>query len=355
MRAILRQLGWLLLALLALYALILAVTLLLVPRSAVGDRLNTARASSTLFLTEPKYVLMTRGRLDTDADKVILLGASNTLAGFKQPQVQALLPELEVHNLAVGGSNITQISQIVDLIDEVQTPAARRRNIYVIGLWYGVFVSDRARWYTPDRHGGDTDIDIERYRYGFYRRTDQGPVAVLPPRELQLGITLIHPCLVLDLAARRLTEKLRRLVSGKAPELTDAQRNAIVLSDAQRSRYLAFWRDYTGNATTLDDASFATLQHLAEHVAAEGGELLLVDLPIPQWHAQGSVLESDYRRRLTALRASLSGQPRVHWLTLQDAGASDDFSDEVHPKPRVTPRWAGQLAQALLQLPRNPT
>ena len=35
------------------------------------------------------------------------------------------------------------------------------------------------RWNTPDRHQGDTDLDIERYRYGFYRRTEQGSQAAI--------------------------------------------------------------------------------------------------------------------------------------------------------------------------------
>ena len=106
MKLILKQIASLLAALVALYGVLLAISLLLVPRTELGQRLDAARASSSLFLTEPKYVFLARSRLDTSADKVILVGASNTLAGFKQPQVQALLPALEVHNLAVGGSNI---------------------------------------------------------------------------------------------------------------------------------------------------------------------------------------------------------------------------------------------------------
>ena len=38
--------------------------------------------------------------------------------------------------------------------------------------------------------------------------------------------------------------------------------------------------------------------------------------------------------------------------------SDDDFSDEVHPKPRVTPRWALRLASALRAagaVPTNPS
>lgn len=347
MKLILQQIARLLAAVVALYGAVVAISLLLVPRAELGQRLDAARAPSTLFLTEPKYVFLARSRLNTSVDKVILVGASNTLVGFKQAQVQALLPALEVHNLAVGGSNITQIGQVVDLVREVQTVEARRHNIYVFGLWYGLFAADKARWYTPDRHPGDTDIDIERYRYGFYRRTDIGALAVLPPQYLQAGVLLIHPFLVLDRTVRDLTTSLRQFMAGKRPPITDEQRNAVVLSDAQKRSYLAFWREYTGLAETLGDAPFQALEQIIDNVLAEGGRVVLVDLPIPDWHARGSMLAADYRRHMDELLPELKNRAGLSVVRLDDAGAADDFSDEVHPKPRVTARWAQRLADAL--------
>ena len=123
MKLVIKQILQLIAALMALYAVLLTISLLLVPRFGGGPRLDASQASSSLFLTEPKYVFMARSRLNTPSDKVLLLGASNMLVGFRQAQVQALLPEVEVHNLSVGGSNIGQVSQIVDLIREVQSPA----------------------------------------------------------------------------------------------------------------------------------------------------------------------------------------------------------------------------------------
>lgn len=347
MKLILIQIAQLLTALLVLYGLLLAISLILVPRAELGQRLDAARASSSLFLTEPKYVFMARSRLNTTTDKVLLVGASNMLAGFKQAQMQALLPAVEVHNLSVGGSNITQVSQIVDLVREVQTPEARRHNTYVVGLWYGLFADDKARWYTPDRHPGDTDIDIERYRYGFYRRTETGAVPLLPPQYLDAGVLLIHPYLVLDRTARDLTLSLRNFMTAKALSLSDAQRNAVVLSDAQKLRYLAFWRDYMGSKETLGDAPFHVLEHTVDNILADGGRVILVDLPIPQWHTQGSALAADYRQRADTLLAGMRTRAGVTVLEMDDAGANDDFSDDVHPKPRVTGRWAQRLAVAL--------
>ncbi len=347
MKLILAQIAQLAGALLVLYGVLLALSLLLVPGDGVGAHLDTQRASSSLFITEPKYVFMARSRLNTPTDKVILLGASNVVAGFRQPQVQALMPDVEVDNLAVGGSNLSQVSQVVDLVREVQTPAARRHNTYVIGLWYGLLAEDKARWFTADRHAGDTDIDIERYRYGFYRRTATGAVPVLPPRHLDAAVTLIHPYLVLDRAARDVTQWMGAIVSGAPAQITDAQRDAVVLGDADKRKYLAFWRDYMGPAQTIGDAPFQVLDHLVDGILAEGGHVILVDMPIPQWHAIGSPLAADYRQRADAAFAQMRTRPGVTVLDMHEAAGDDDFSDEVHPKPRVTVQWAQRLAASL--------
>jgi hypothetical protein len=217
----------------------------------------------------------------------------------------------------------------------------------VIGLWYGLFASDQARWYTPDRHPGDTDIDIERYRYGFFRRTEAGAVALLPPQHLDVGVLLIHPVLVLDRTARQLTRSLRSAISAQPPSINDAQRDGVVLSDAQKRNYLDFWHAYMGGAPTLDDAPFLGLERLVDGILVDGGRVVLVDMPIPAWHAHGSVHAAEYRRRIDPLLARLRTRDAVALLPMSDADDEAEFSDEVHPKPRVTQRWAQRLAAAL--------
>jgi hypothetical protein len=351
MKLILRQLLWLTSALVALYGLVLAITLVLMPPGDAGPALDTTRASASLFLTEPKYVFMTRSRLNTPTDKVLVVGASNVGVGFRQAQVQALMPQVEVHNLSIGGSNATQVRQVIDLVREVQSPESRRHNTVVIGLWYGLFADDRARWHTPDRHAGDTDIDIERYRYGFYRRTAAGAEAVLPPERLNLGVTLIHPYLVLDRLARDTTRSLRRLMNDKPKAMTDEQRNAVVLAEEEKRKYLAFWNDYMGGATTLTEGPYRQIEQAVDTVLADGGKVVLVDMPIPPWHAAGSPLHADYLARTDQLVRKLTARPGVSLIRMTQAGADDDFSDEVHPKPRVAPLWAARLAAGLTQTP----
>ncbi len=347
MKPILVQLARLGVALAALYAALLALSLVLKPSERGRDRLDSARAAESLYLTEPKYVFFSRGQLNTERDKVLVLGASNTLVGFKQGELQPLLHDREVHNVSVSGSNITQLRQVTQLVREVQSPEARRHNTFVLGLWYGVFASDQARWHTPDRHAGDTDVDLERYRYGFYTRGEQGATALLPPSALDTGAHLVHPYLVLDALARDVTSSLRERLSGKPRKLTDAERNARSISASQQADYLTFWRKYMGNVERLEDAPFQTLRATVEDVLSDGAQIVLVDLAIPAWHSAGSPLHADYARRMQSLLPELAQRPGVRVLRLA-GDASEDFSDEVHPKPRVTPRWSQALATSLL-------
>ena len=194
MKAILRQSGLLLIALAAIYGALLAVTLVVVPRPDEAAGLDTATAGQTLFMTEPKYIYLNRRQLRSEVPQVVLLGASNVVVGLRQPEVASLVKGATVHNLAIGGANMTEVQQVFDLVHEMQSPAGRHRTVYVVGIWYGMFFENRQHWYTPDRHPGDTDIDIERLRYGFCRRGASGVVSVLPPAYLDVASCCSRRC-----------------------------------------------------------------------------------------------------------------------------------------------------------------
>ena len=294
MRAILKQVLYLSIALVGIYAVLLALSYALVPRVNGRAGLDTSLAADSIFTTEPKYVFLNRAAVRPDASRIVFVGASNTVVGFKQREVQQLVPSSEVDNLSVGGSNMTQVAQIVDLVQELQDSAARRRTTFVIGMWYGMFVQDSFRWGTPDRHPGDTDIDIERYRYGFYRRTDTGPREVVPPEEPPVGVMLIHPYLVLDELSRLASKDFRDRLLGKPPHRTDAERNATIVSEADRVLALTYWREQMHSDGPMSGEQFLVLRDLVARILAQGSKAVLVDLPIPHWHAERSPFYANY-------------------------------------------------------------
>jgi hypothetical protein len=343
-RAILKQVSFVLIALGGIYAGLLAISYLLVPPANRGGSLDSSLAASTIYMTDPKYVFLNRAALRPDAPRIVFVGASNTVVGFKQREVQALLPTVEVDNLSVGGSNMTQIAQIVDLVEEYQSPAARHRTTFVIGIWYGVFAQDGFKWNTPDRHAGDTDIDIERYRYGFYRRTENGPKQVLPTADLALGVALIHPYLVFDELSRRASKALRDRLFGRAASRTDAERDATVVSEADKEAALIYWREQMHSDGPIAEEQFVVLRKLIDRTLAQGSRIVLVDLPIPRWHAQRSPFHQEYLRHKETLLSDLGARDGFSYLEMIDLNGDDEFSDEVHPKPRVTPQWAARVA-----------
>jgi hypothetical protein len=344
MRAILKQILFVLISLGGIYAVLLAVSYLLVPPANRGGGLDSSLAASTIFMTDPKYVVLNRAALRPDAPRIIFVGASNTAVGFKQREVQALLPNAEVDNLSVGGSNMTQIAQIVDLVQDLQSSAARRRTTFVIGMWYGTFAQDRFRWDTPDRHAGDTDIDIERYRYGFYRRGENGPKQLLPSDDLPLGVALIHPYLVFDELSRRVSKELRDRLFGRAASRTDAERDASVVSAEGKEAALKYWREQMHSDGPIAEEQFLVLRDLVDRILAQGSRVVLVDLPIPRWHAEGSPFYQEYLRHKKTLLSDLGGRDGFSYLEMIDLNGDLEFSDEVHPKPRVTRQWAERVA-----------
>lgn len=352
MRAILKQVLYLSIALVGIYAVLLALSYALVPAVNGRSGLDSSLAGDSIFTTDPKYVFLNRAAVRPDASRIVFVGASNTAVGFKQREVQPLMPSSEVDNLSVGGSNMTQVAQIIDLVQDLQNPAARHRTTFVIGMWYGMFVPDGSRWATPDRHKGDTDIDIERYRYGFYRRSDTGPKQILPSNELSLGVMLIHPYLVFDELSRLASKGLRERLSGKPPRRTDAERNASIVSEAERVVALKYWRDQMQSDGPISEEQFLVLRDLIARILSQGSKALLVDLPIPRWHAERSPYYANYLSRKKTLLSALQGKPGFTYLEMADQDEDLDFSDEVHPKPRVTPLWATQVA-ALLQGPHS--
>jgi hypothetical protein len=344
MRAILRQVLFVLIALGGIYAVLLALSFLLVPPVNRGKGLDSSLAASTIFMTDPKYVFLNRAALRPDAPRIVLVGASNTAVGFKQREVQALLPNAEVDNLSVGGSNMTQIAEIVDLVQDLQSSAARHRTTFVIGMWYGTFAQDRFRWDTPDRHAGDTDIDIERYRYGFYRRGENGPKQILPSEDLPLGVALIRPYLVFDELSRRASKELRDLLFGRPAPRTDAERDASVVSAEGKEAALKYWREQMHSDGPIAEEQFSVLRNLIDRILAQGSRVVLVDLPIPRWHAERSPFYQDYLRHKKILLSDLGGRDGFAYLEMIDLNEDLEFSDEVHPKPRVTRQWAARIA-----------
>jgi hypothetical protein len=354
MSALLRQLGWLVLSVCILYGLLWGVAVCVYPATEGEHGLYSARAPKTFFMTEPKYVFMNRAPLAVAKPRAVFIGASNTVVGFNPAQLEPMLHDVEVDNLGVGGANITEISEIVDLIQQVQSPEAKRDTTYVLGMWYGIFFSNQVKWYSPERHAGDTDIDIELYRYGFYRRTEHGPVALLPARFLSSEVLLVRPFLVMDRLSRQVSRGLRQFVHDKPDDDDDtvdktAVRDASVVSDTKKAEDMAYWKQMMEGRNQLPPEQVQALHDLIGKILASGSKIMLVDLPIPAWHKARSPVYRSYLEQRDALVREFADKSGFSFVDMSAQDQDLDFSDEVHPKPRVNINWASTVSAPLQQ------
>jgi len=346
MRVILRQGAALLACLALLYIGLLGLTLSLAQRPSQEPGLDASLGNS-IFRTEPKYIYLNRTPLRDSSEKIVLLGASNVDAGFNLTELRTLLhATATVHKLAIGGANLTEVREVIDLVQEVQSEEARRHEICVLGIWYGMFGEDRLRWYSPDRSPGDTDIDIERYRYGFEWRTARGPITLVPWYYIDVAVTAIYPFLFLDQLSRDSLEWLSDKYHAQPKDL-----DTVVMTEDERGRMMNYWTGIMGptRLSTFDE-QFAVLEQSGDLILAEGSRLILVDLPLPKWHKQRSPYQSYYEDRRTQEMKRWMGRPGFVFLDMTDLDSDADFYDEVHPRPRVTVSWARRLAGALSSL-----
>ncbi|WFU39401.1 hypothetical protein QA640_34330 [Bradyrhizobium sp. CB82] len=348
MKHILRQTALTLLSFTILYVLLGGASFLVFQDPPGGGPRDFQAAERTLYMTVPKYVVLGRSVLDNPGRKVILVGASNTSVGFRQAMVQPNLSCAGVSNLGMGGANISEVKQVIDLVHEVQNEQNRRLNTFVIGTWFGMFVDSDVKYAEGDRHRGETDVDIELYRYGFYRRTPDGAVAVLPPKWLDWGVTALRPFLLFEKLARQTRASVNLVLTGRTSvQRTDDERESVVMSEREKQEALEYWKVSMGGK---DEISRAQVDVLKETIAAlldSDEKVLLVDLPIPAWHRDASPYQRGYQEALKGVVQEFSRRPNFASLSMDDLDENLDYSDEVHAKRHLAQIWSTRLAMAL--------
>ena len=283
MRYIVRQAAITFLSFTFLYVLIGGLSFIVFPDPPSSGTRDFQAAGNSLYMTVPKYVFLGRRVLESSDNKVILVGASNAGVGFIQKAVQSRLGCAKVSNLAMGGANISEVAQVIDLVHEIQNDRDRRLNTFVIGVWFGMFVDSDIKYSDPDRNRGETDLDIEKYRYGFYRRSPTGPVAILPPNWLDAGVMAIRPILLVEKIAREARAGINLILTGRtSAQRTDAEREVAVMSAEDKKKALEYWNETMGRKERdFPWSQVALLRDTIDSLLRSGERVILVDLPIP--------------------------------------------------------------------------
>ena len=358
--------GYLLISLLVIYGMLVAWTYLPYPQQS-DEAVDTYQPENTLYGDWFRIIVMNRSPLMAAPKEVIVIGGSGAIYGFRPLEIQTLLPGFKIHNLGIPHANITVMQKIMDLCYEVLPQSSDQEVIVVLGIWYGSFVDNK----TLLPSGGGL-IDSEMFRFGLYRKEQNEIVPVVAPRYFSYVTTLLRPSLALlalkdrygktilasfkagmrrffrEGDGREVKKVLQQLIAsdgtGRQEDL-----NAVVVDEDHKKTVLAMWRGYMGaNNAKLHDEQFHALIELAEFLKKKGARLVIVDLPIPKWHAEGVVYFSDYQERKKRYLAEAMIKGNALYLDLQNMDEDFAFFDSIHPKPKMTYKWAERLAGFLL-------
>jgi len=324
--------------------LILAISLLF-SELKLNRQLDTGSLASDAFFgtAGDAAAVYNRGALATKRPQVILVGASN----FQKVLASEVdVPDFATANISVDGSGLAEIRQLVELSYEAMPLAGQRHNIFVIGLWYGQF---------GDAHGTVwQSLNQQLARYGLYRLGPDNSVKRAIAKGLLLpALTAIHPLLVeqrlwgsLEDAAQSIA---RFAISGDAGAITVDQlaQNNVKLDMATRQKMIEERKKANGN---IDPATFAVLDQTVDRITRNGDRVIIVDLPIPGWHANGVPAFAAYQQGKTQGFATALSHKGASYLNLQSSLDDDDFFDSVHPKPAAAVMLAHLIADAVARL-----
>ena len=347
MRSFVIQTVTTLVSLTCLYGLLIAASFALAPTQQVSEIIDTSQADKSIYSTAPKYLSFARTRLATPESKVLIVGASNADVGLRPDQIQPYVPCALVNNLSIGNENATEMRQTVDLVHFVQDQKMRLNNTLVFGIWYGDFGDSVDRWPPSMRKNGETDIEVELYRYGFYRRDAGEPRALLPASWLPAEEILVRPFIVIESVARRLTAKIRSYVFIRPPNKNEGEREAAHFNADEKRDATAYWNNQMGHKNDVSADQFAEFEDTIGRLLDARERVVIVDLPIPTWHQNATIYDAKYRLRLAALVKKFSGRDGFAFIDMPDLNNDDTYSDEVHPKPSLARIWAERIGKTV--------
>jgi hypothetical protein len=343
---ILKQLILLIVSALALYGLVLIVTYVLLPPPGPKDPIETLRADDMIYMTPAKEVYYGRRSLHQPGRKILVIGSSNVQVGFRPEKLHEQFPGYAVHNLGIGDSNITQVRQVRELAMAPMRDADIRNSIFVVGVWYGMFVDNASRWGTAQGAPFETDIDKERFRYGFWRRTETGPVDLIPESDTDRAARVIHPLIALERVARLMTAGLRNRIFVRPMEIDDRTRDTIVFTPEQRVTQVAYRRAFM-NTAQLHQEQYDELTKLVREVSARGAKVIVVDLPLPQWHEKAVPYEAQHRLHMAAFVKANASVPGFSYLDMTNLDDDATFYDDAHVRPRYQGAWVQALSDKI--------
>ncbi len=313
--------------------------------------LDTAAAEKTVFTTEPRFAVYGRERLAGSKRSIVLVGASNVREGFRPSELAEHFSNFDIHNIAVGASDMRQLRELVQLVLSA-VPNERREDLtIVLGIWYGSFVDENRRW-----KGGPTDVGAEMLRYGLYRENgSELPIARFNAAQFPYAVAATRPFMLasrmylLGISKRldAIKNYLMNTLSVSSVSIIDINFDNHIVNQEEQERATIFWKEYMGLPVEWSEEGFDTLYAIASEVSSAGANLVLVDMPIPNWHRSRVPYDRIYQERLVPRLAKMSLLTGFSYGSMRENISDTDYYDSAHPRPKITHQWASRVAQII--------
>ena len=249
--------------------------------------------------------------------------------------------------MAVDGSNLVDFERVVNLAYEVLPVSPSNTHTFVFGLWYGDFIAGNGV--------GHEALNSELTRYGLYRKVeDDRAILKIPRSRLPVAAATLRPLIIMQRAWETITAVSTSAVNdilGQAhpPAIDLAAQDQAASPGEEEKRVLIERRAADGDR--VGDEVLAKLMPIAKRISDAGDRLVLVDLPLPQWHTEAVPAAADYSRRKQAYLAAVLRLPGIYYLDLEGSATDADFYDSVHLRPKVCIGLAHRLGRTLAGLP----
>jgi len=350
-------------AALALYAVALLLgTQELSWRPAPFDSV-AATTSEPGWVNEAVYLMLNKSAFAEPANRVVITGASNARDPFRPALIQRRLPGWEVANASLSGAEIAEYRDLVDLYYSERERGGRARTVWVFGITFMQFRP------SPYRNGVENPTAAAAMRAGLFHRGQDGRLAAsYPPAVEHVLETALRPQVMVSSWPRRIGRSLvfessipgvKAIADRFRPDdpvqrwtdyIRDANLDSIVIPQSVRNDLLARRLADAGGDVPSPAAEYVRFANLIREIQARGDEVVICDLPMPDWHLAGFPRSEAFHEAMIARLRQLFGSDRFGYISMRDLSASENFIDSAHPKPRLWPEMSARLADGLRSL-----
>ncbi len=290
--------------------------------------------------------------------KIIVLGASGVMHGFRTEELELDFPGHQIANLAVSGTNISGIQQVAEAVQKTIPRDVLDKSIYVSGVFFGTFIENRIRYgrFRKDKKN-QPDCHLQLLEHGYYRKDGNSVLPKYSPEVWATLETLERPLRVFSNKLkfdyqkpfRNLEKIVKRLNRYKKNKNKKPDQNFA--KNMELNKMVNFWLSFMDRPEgDLADEQFEELIKLAEYVEEHKIHMVIVDLPIPVWHQKMSPLSKDFqfkkRKYLKRVRAS----KYLHYFDMQHLNNAKYFVDSVHVSKSNSYRWSRELKKFLTSI-----